>query len=98
MIMEREEVRDRVTTASLTTEDDKEREKVGDGYVVVSLPHTRSGSKGKVIGVSVHINIIGERAKRARHSQVCSIENHILEKWLPLKSERGSFPIFFHPA
>ena len=21
-----------------------------------------------------------------------------LEKWLPLKSERGSFPIFFHPA
>ena len=21
---------------------------------------------------------------------------YILEKWLPLKSERGSFPIFFH--
>ena len=28
--------------------------------------------QGKVIGVGV---LIGERAKRARHSQVCSIEN-----------------------
>ena len=35
--------------------------------------------------------IIGERAKRARHSQVCSIENrgYILEKWFPLRGERG---------
>ena len=36
--------------------------------------------------------IIGERAKRARHSQVCSIENrilsYILEKWFPLWGER----------
>ena len=40
-----------------------------------------------------------ERAKRVRHSQVCSIENReitfILEKWFPLKSEQGSFHIFF---
>ena len=33
--------------------------------------------------------IIGERAKRARHSQVCSIENRILEKWFPLQGERA---------
>ena len=37
-------------------------------------------------------DIIGERAKRARHSQVCSIENRIyiiiLEKWFPLWGER----------
>ena len=37
--------------------------------------------------------IIGERAKRARHSQVCSIENrgyiYILEKWFPLWGERA---------
>ena len=37
--------------------------------------------------------VIGERAKRARHSQVCSIENRIyiyiiLEKWFPLWGER----------
>ena len=38
---------------------------------------------------------IGERAKRARHSQVCSIENrgyiyiYILEKWFPLWGERA---------
>ena len=30
-------------------------------------------SKGEVTGLGVRI--IGERAKRARHSQVCSIEN-----------------------
>ena len=24
----------------------------------------------------LHFRIVGERAKRARHSQVCSIENH----------------------
>ena len=39
------------------------------------------------------IYIIGERAKRARHSQVCSIENrgyiYILEKWFPLWGERA---------
>ena len=37
--------------------------------------------------------VIGERAKRARHSQVCSIENrgyiYILEKWFPLRGERA---------
>ena len=39
--------------------------------------------------------IIGERAKRARHSHVCSIENrgyiyiYILEKWFPLWGERA---------
>ena len=37
--------------------------------------------------------VIGERAKRARHSLVCSIENrgykYILEKWFPLWGERA---------
>ena len=28
--------------------------------------------------VHKHIYVIGERAKRARHSQVCSIENRII--------------------
>ena len=48
-----------------------------------------------------YITLIGERAKRARHSQVCSIEIadiyiiYILGKWLPLESELESFPIFF---
>ena len=45
-------------------------------------PHAQR-ERGKVIGRGVHsyiyyiynIYIIGERAKRARHSQVCSIEN-----------------------
>ena len=40
---------------------------------------------------------VGERAKRASHSQVCSIENrgyiyyyyYILEKWFPLWGERA---------
>ena len=35
-------------------------------------PHAQR-ERGKVIDRGVHI--IGERAKRARHSQVCSIEN-----------------------
>ena len=38
------------------------------------------------------IFLVGERAKRARHSQVCSIENRgyiYLEKWFPLWGERG---------
>ena len=41
------------------------------------------------------IFVVGERAKRARHSQVCSIENrgyiyiYILEKWFPLWGERA---------
>ena len=41
------------------------------------------------------IVLVGERAKRARHSQVCSIENrgyiyiYILEKWFPLWGERA---------
>ena len=44
------------------------------------------------------IVVIGERAKRARHSLVCSIENrgyiyiyiyYILEKWFPLWGERA---------
>ena len=38
-------------------------------------------------------SFIGERAKRVRHSQVCSIENriyiYILEKWFPLWGERA---------
>ena len=44
----------------------------------------------------IYIYFIGERAKRARHSQVCSIENriaiiiiYILEKWFPLWGERA---------
>ena len=50
-----------------------------------------------IIIIIIIINIIGERAKRARHSQVCSIENrgyiyiyilYILEKWFPLWGER----------
>ena len=46
------------------------------------------------------IIIIGERAKRARHSQVCSIENrgyiYILEKWFQLRGERAhSLKLFF---
>ena len=28
-----------------------------------------------IIALTGHLSIIGERAKRARHSQVCSIEN-----------------------
>ena len=43
----------------------------------VVTPHAQR-ERGKVIGRGVHI--IGERAeraKRARHSQVCSIENRI---------------------
>ena len=48
----------------------------------------------RVIRTKVARTIIGERAKRARHSQVCSIENriyiiiYILEKWFPLWGER----------
>ena len=37
------------------------------------------------------VSLVGERAKRARHSQVCTIENrryNILEKWFPLQGER----------
>ena len=34
--------------------------------------------------------IIGERAKRARHSQVCSIENRIYtRKWFPFQGEQA---------
>ena len=52
----------------------------------------------RVIRTKLHVlYIIGERAKRARHSQVCSIENriyiiiiiYILEKWFPLWGERA---------
>ena len=39
---------------------------------LVVTPHAQR-ERGKVIGRGVHI--IGERAKRARHSLVCSIEN-----------------------
>ena len=39
----------------------------------IFTPHAQR-ERGKVIGRGVHI-IIGERAKRARHSLVCSIEN-----------------------
>ena len=38
-------------------------------------------------------NIIGERAKRARHSQVCSIENRIYiitRKMVPIKGRASS--------
>ena len=39
------------------------------------------------------LSIIGEGAKRERHSQVCSIENrgniYILEKWFPFVRERA---------
>ena len=44
---------------------------------------------------AIFVLIIGERAKRARHSQVCSIENriyiiyYILEQWFPLWGERA---------
>ena len=46
----------------------------------------------KITGIGMHL--IGERAKRARHSQVCSIENRgyiyiLLEKWFPLWGERA---------
>ena len=41
--------------------------------------------------------LIGERAKQARHSQVCSIENRdILEKWFPLQGERAQFLKLFN--
>ena len=40
--------------------------------LIFITPHAQR-ERGKVIGRGVHI--IGERAKRARHSQVCSIEN-----------------------
>ena len=48
----------------------------------------------------ISISLIGERAKRARHSQVCSIENRgyilLLEKWFPLWGERvHSLKLFF---
>ena len=37
--------------------------------------------------------VVGERAKRARHSHVCSIENrgyiYILGKWFPFVRERA---------
>ena len=46
----------------------------------------------RVIRKNFARTIIGERAKRARHSHVCSIENrgyiYLLEKWFPLWSER----------
>ena len=42
----------------------------------LGLLPARASEQGNVIGsVSVYVYIIGERAKRARHSQVCSIEN-----------------------
>ena len=47
----------------------------------------------RVITTKIARTIIGERAKRARHSQVCSIENRgyiiLLEKWFPLWGERA---------
>ena len=49
--------------------------------------------KGQRANVTYVHTIIGERAKRARHSQVCSIENrgyiYQLEKWFPLWGERA---------
>ena len=34
------------------------------------------GLRATIIIIIITTTIIGERAKRARHSQVCSIENH----------------------
>ena len=49
------------------------------------------------------LRVIGERAKRARHSQVCSIENrgyiyyHIMytRKMVPIKKRAGVIPYIF---
>ena len=46
-------------------------------------PHVQR-ERGKVIDRGVHI--IGKRAKRARHSQVCSIENRIYIAYYTSKS------------
>ena len=40
-----------------------------------SYDEGRTDSRGTSSGWNPAIDIIGERAKRARHSQVCSIEN-----------------------
>ena len=61
---------------------------------MMQLLPAHTSEQGNVIG-SVRIYIIGERAKRARHSLVCSIENRgyiyyiLLEKWFPLWGERA---------
>ena len=46
----------------------------------------------RVISTKIARTIIGERAKRARHSQVCSIENriYITRKMVPIMGRASS--------
>ena len=49
---------------------------------------------GCSIEISRDIYIIGERAKRARHSQVCSIENRGYNNVIVINQMRGLYEIY----
>ena len=56
-------------------------------FLYIFTPHAQR-EQGKVIGLDV---LIGERAKRARHSQVCSIENRGYILYIILYIVRANF-------
>ena len=62
--------------------------------LILSMGHYTRPILGYSIEILRYMYVIGERAKRARHSQVCSIKNHGYKYVIVINHMRGLYGIY----